>query len=43
MADNNRAREVVVEEVEEMMADGENHDQDEIEDVKMKNLLHQWE
>ena len=41
MADNDQAREVVVEEVEEMMEDGEN--QDETEDMKMKNLLHQWE
>ena len=36
MVDNDQTREVVVEEMEEMMEDDENRDQDESEDVKMK-------
>ena len=36
MADDDQTREVVVEEMEDMMEDEENCDQDESEDVKMK-------
>ena len=36
MADDDQTREVVVEEMEEMLEDDENRDQDESEDVKMK-------